>query len=158
MATEEEAVLEATERFYRALVDLLEGKGVEPMRDCWDHGDKVSTVHPFGHWSIGWKEVSSTWDEVAAVFSLYKGHADRDDHLGSVSKLCAFVLGDVAYTTGLWTSVLYLPFGNAEMKLNCTNILRKRDGVWKIVHHHADQATEDYQQKLGRMVQEAQGG
>lgn len=155
MTTEEEAALEATNEFYRALVGLLEGKGTEPMSDCWHHDDSVTTVHPFGHWARGWKEVYATWQEVAAVFSLYKGHADRDDHVGAISGLRVSVLGDVAYTIGVWEAKMYLPFGEASMKVNCTNILQKRDGVWKIVHHHPDQAGPDFQEKLGRMIQEA---
>ena len=157
MATEEEAVLEATNKFYGALVGLLEKEGAEPMQDCWHQDENVTTVHPFGHWARGWKEVYATWQEVGAVFSLYNGHAGRDDHVGAIHDLRVSVLGDVAYTIGVWTAKMYLPFGEASMKVNCTNILHKRDGVWKIVHHHPDQAGPDFQQKLGRMVQEAQG-
>ncbi len=157
MATEEEAVLEVTQKFYDALEDMLQGKGAAPMSETWHHDDYVTTVHPFGHWARGWKEVFATWQEVAAIFSLYKGHADRDDRIGNIYDPRVSVLGDVAYTIGVFKSHLYLSFGEATLKVNCTNILHKRDGVWKIVHHHPDQASPDYQAKLGRMVQEAQG-
>jgi len=157
MATEEEAVLAATQKFYDALEDLLQGRGSKAMTEICLHDDFVTTVHPFGHWARGWNEVLATWEEVGAVFSLYKGHADRDDRIGDIYDLRVAVLGDVAYTIGVFKSLLYLPDGETTLKVNCTNILHKRDGVWKLVHHHPDQATEDYQTKLAKMVQDAQG-
>jgi ketosteroid isomerase-like protein len=158
MATEEEAVIAATQKFYDALEDLLQGRSADAMSEACLHDDFVTTVHPFGHWARGWKEVFATWQEVGAIFSLYRGHANRDDRIGNIYDLRVAVLGDVAYTTGVFKSLLYLTFGEATLKVNCTNILHKRDGVWKVVHHHPDQASPDYQAKLGRMVQEAQGG
>lgn len=40
-------------------------------------------------------------------------------------------------------------FGGATM--NCTNVLRRIDGAWKIVHHHADR-TPAVEKSLEQMV------
>ena len=48
----------------------------------------------------------------------------------------AHVYGDVAYTTCLFTAA---PAFGGET-LACTNVLRRIDGNWKVIHHHADKA------------------
>jgi len=156
MAKVEDEARAAVLRMYEALDHLLLGRGTEPMREAWHHADFVTTVHPFGHWARGWAEVWATWEEIAAVFSMYRGHADRQDGIGAIHGLHVAVLGDAAYATGIYKSCLYLPEGETRLSVNCTNVLLQRDGAWKIVHHHPDQAPPDYQAALGRMVESAQ--
>jgi hypothetical protein len=48
----------------------------------------------------------------------------------------AYVYGDVAYTTCLFTAAPAF----AGETLACTNVLRRVDGAWKVIHHHADKA------------------
>ena len=156
MATETDGARAAILEFYQALDDLLSGKGTQRMSEAWHHDDRVTTVHPFGHWSRGWEEVFVTWNEIAAVFSFYRGHRERQDAIGGIHDLRVSVLGDVAYGIGVYKSVLYLPDRELTMSVNCTNIAHQRDGVWKLVHHHPDQATSDYQARLAQMVEEGQ--
>ena len=56
------------------------------------------------------------------------------------NSLRVFVLGEVAYAIGVCKSCLYLPDGGLRLSVNCTNVLHRRDGVWKLLHHHPDQA------------------
>jgi len=156
MGAVEEEVKDATLGFYRALEDLLLGRGTGPMSEAWHHDKFVSTVHPFGHWARGWDEVWATWEEIAAVFTFYKGHANRSDGLGGIHNLEVAVLGDVAYASSVYKSVMYLPEGPLPLSVNCTNVLLKRGGAWKIVHHHPDQAPPDWQASLARMVEAGQ--
>jgi ketosteroid isomerase-like protein len=126
---EEEAVLAAVRRFYRALEDLLTGKGIEAMREAWHHTPRVTSAHPLGDWSRGWEEVEATWSTFIQI--------GRPEMAGSeVTELHAFVYGDVAYTTCVFVTA---PFAG-KIKLNCTNVLHRADGAWKIVHHHADKS------------------
>jgi ketosteroid isomerase-like protein len=154
MATETDRARAAILRFYQALDELLLGKGIQGMSDAWHHDDCVTTVHPFGHWSRGWDEVFATWEEVAEVFGFYHGHDERQDGIGGIHDLRINVLGDVAYGIGVYKSRLYLPKSELILSVNCTNIVQKRDGVWKVIHHHPDQAPPDYQSSLARMVEE----
>ena len=156
--TPTDEVRNATQRFYQALDDLISGKGNERMSEAWHHDESVTTVHPFGHWARGWDEVWATWQEIGAVFSFYRGHADREDNIGDVHNLTVSLLGDVAYTTGVYKSCLYLPEGETRLSVNCTNVLQRRDGVWKVIHHHPDQAPPDYQAAVGRMIERGQKG
>jgi ketosteroid isomerase-like protein len=153
MGAADEEAEQAIHRFYRALDDLLQNKGTEAMADIWHHASYVTTSHPFGHWARGWAEVWATWEEGAAVFGMYKGHAQRNEPIGGIHDLHVDVRGDVAYGTGVYKSTLYMSDAELKLKANCTNILHRIDGVWKIVHHHADQAPPDWQAAIGRMVQ-----
>jgi ketosteroid isomerase-like protein len=150
-----EAVRTATLEFYAALDTLLLGGGTQPMREAWHHDDCVSTVHPFDYWSRGWEDVWATWKQIATIFSYYRGHADRQDGIGTIHDLSVTVLSDVAYTTGIYKSCLYLPDGELRMSVYCTNILQRRNGTWKMVHHHPDQASPEWTERFGRVMQAA---
>lgn len=127
MTNDEKLVIEAAENFYEAIERMVRGEGLDAMRDAWHHTARVTSGHPSGDWAEGWDEVWATW-EVFAGFG-------RPDRGGSkIRGLAAHVYGDVAYTT--CTFVASPAFGGES--LSCTNVLHRADGVWKIVHHHAD--------------------
>ncbi|HEY2410069.1 MAG TPA: nuclear transport factor 2 family protein [Polyangiaceae bacterium] len=151
LASGEEA-RNTSEAFYTALEALLAGRGTEDMSALWHHADWVSTVHPLGRWARGWNEVLATWREIAAVFSIYRGHDKRADRIGSPHHLSVEVCGDTAYSYAVFESCLYMPEGELKLTLNETNILHRFDGQWKVVHHHADQAPAEWQERIRRMV------
>jgi len=153
MGSAEEAAAKAINRFYDALEDLLRGRGTASMAEIWHHNDYVTTAHPFGNWARGWTEVWANWEEAAAVFSTYRGHDGRTDPIGGITELKVAVTGDAAYGTGVYKSTLYMSGGPLLLSANCTNIVHRIDGVWKIVHHHSDQAPPDWQGQIGKMVQ-----
>ncbi len=153
MTNLEGEVREAVSRFYDALEALLRGEGTARMAEEWHHDDFVTTVHPFGNWARGWKEVSATWEEIAQVFVGYRGHQDRSDGIGGITGLKICAMGDVAYAIGVYKSRLYDPAGDpVDLAVNCTDIVLRRDGRWKMVHHHPDQAPPEYMAFVGSLV------
>jgi len=152
MGSVEDDVTKVIYKFYDALEDLLRSRGTASMVEIWHHTEYATTSHPFGSWARGWTEVKVNWDEGAAVFDSYGGHANRSDRIGGIYDLKVVVLGDAAYGTGIYRSKLYMSDRELNLSLNCTNILHRIAGVWKIVHHHADQAQPDWQEAIGRMV------
>ncbi len=156
MSSAEEDATKVLYGFYDALDDLLQAKGLEKMQNIWHHAEHVTTVHPFGGWARGWDEVWATWQEGAAVFALYKGHATRSEPIGGIHGVKVSVRGDVGICTSIYQSKLYMSDGAIDLKVNCTNIVERVNGVWKIIHHHADQAPPDWQAKIGKMVQSGQ--
>ena len=152
MESETEAAAKAIQRFYEALDQCLRGKP-EIMADAWHHEAYVTTVHPFGHWARGWSEVWATWQEIAAVFGIYKGHEQRTDRIGGISDLKVGLQGDAAYGASVFVSKLLLADGPLILKVNCTNVVHKINGEWKVVHHHPDQAPPDWTAAIGKMVQ-----
>jgi ketosteroid isomerase-like protein len=129
MATVEEEVKAAAARFYDAIEQLVSGKGLDAMSEAWHHNDRVTGGHPSGGWAKGWDQLWPTW-EVFAGF----GREDRGG--SSIRDLDAHVYGDIAYTTCIFTASP--GFGGEE--LACTNVLQRIDGVWKVIHHHADKS------------------
>jgi ketosteroid isomerase-like protein len=129
MTRDEEEVLAATKRFYEAIEQMVAGGGAGPMREAWHHGPRVTSAHPTGDWANGWDEVSATWDVFASFGKA--GHGGTQ-----IRDLKVFVFGDVAYTTSVF--VASPTWGGA--RLNCTNVLQRIDGVWKVIHHHPDKA------------------
>jgi ketosteroid isomerase-like protein len=135
--TTEDEVRAAVNRFYEAIDAMVSGKGLDAMREAWHHTDRVTTVHPVHDIAQGWDEVWATWEAFAPL-----GRADRGG--SSVSNLRVQVYGDIAYTT--CTFNVSPAFGGEH--LSCTNVVLKKDGVWKIIHHHADKAP-----KMGAMAE-----
>jgi ketosteroid isomerase-like protein len=129
MTPDEKEVEAAVRRFYQAIEDMVVGKGAGPMRDAWHHTASVTSSHPTGEWARGWDEVSATWD-VFASFGKEGNGGTR------ISNLQVQVFGDVAYATSVF--VASPSWGGA--KLNCTNILQRIGGAWKMIHHHPDKA------------------
>jgi hypothetical protein len=128
MTTEEE-VSAAAMVFYDGINDMVSGKGLDRIRQAWEHGAHVTAGHPSGEWAQG-------WDEIVAGFEIFQSLGRHDRGGSAVRGMRAHVYGDLAYTTCLFTSA---PAFGGET-LACTNVLRKGDGAWKIIHHHADPA------------------
>jgi hypothetical protein len=140
--TDEQAVETATRKFYQAIEAVVSGQGTGLMKEVWHHTDKVTSKHPSGEWSIGWDEVSATWE----IFASF-GREDRGG--SSVSGVAAHVYGDLAYTTSIFQAS---PAWGAE-KILCTNSLQRLAGEWKIIHHHAD-SSPGMQKALERILAE----
>jgi ketosteroid isomerase-like protein len=153
MSTATEDATKVLYAFYDALDDLLQAKGLEKMENIWHHADYVATVHPFGGWARGWDEVWATWQEGAAVFALYRGHAGRNEPIGGIHDVKVSVQGDVGICTSIYRSKLYMSDGVLDLKVNCTDLVERASSVWKVIHHHTDQAPPDWQAEIGKMVQ-----
>jgi hypothetical protein len=126
----EDEVRAAAERFYAAIEAMVSGKGLEPMREAWHHTSRVTGGHPSGDWAQGWDEIYATWE----VFSSF-GHPTRGG--SKIRDLKVHLYGDdVAYTTCIF--IASPAFGGES--LACTNVLHRQNGVWKVVHHHADKS------------------
>jgi ketosteroid isomerase-like protein len=137
MTNEEEAVIAAVQRFYAAIEAMVSGQGLDAMQAAWHHTNRVTGGHPSGEWSEGWEEVWATWQVYAAF-----GRADRGG--SKIRSLRTYIYGDVAYATCIF--IASPAFGGEAIA--CTNVLHRADGVWKIVHHHADKS-----QKMGEALE-----
>ncbi len=130
MTSEEQAVRTAVTKFYSAIEDLAIGRGVESMIEAWHHLPYVTVAHPLGDWAYGWEQVLATWKVIA--------NAGRPENAGSsIRDVRVCVLGDAAHAICIYTNSPAFNLG----QLNCTNVLHRIDGVWKIVHHHADKSS-----------------
>jgi ketosteroid isomerase-like protein len=100
-----------------------------PMAAIWSHEDDVTTMHPIGGREEGWDAVSGSWEGVASAST--DGTITRSDQ-------AIRVIGNSAYE--LCTESVSWTVGGEPMSLEgrATNVYRREQGGWKVVHHHAD--------------------
>jgi len=132
MAVEEE-IQQASEQFYAALNRAINGDP-GPIMEIWSHGSEVTTLHPLGGRQTGWRQVRASWEQVAQEFS---------DGQVSIEDLVVVPLADdVAYTLGTERGQATLGEERVGIDWRVTNIYRREEGEWKMVHHHTDVSPE----------------
>ncbi|WP_163709473.1 YybH family protein [Mangrovibacterium lignilyticum] len=127
MANEED-VRKASQEFYKAL-NLMVNGNAEALKVIWSHSEQATTMHPVGGRQVGWNDVWNTWNQVAQVSS--DGKVELEDQL-------IFASGDLAYETGVENAGFKVAGTKTEGQVRVTNVYRKENGSWKIVHHHTD--------------------
>jgi ketosteroid isomerase-like protein len=118
----------ASAQFYAALNRMLTGQQGS-MEGIWSHGATVTTMHPIGGREVGWDNVRPTWDQVASLPS--GGQVALAEQVLSVA-------GDTAYEVGYERGHGTLAGERVDIDQRVTNIYRRENGAWKVVHHHTD--------------------
>jgi len=126
----ENDVRQASAQFYAALNKMGNGDA-SAMSDIWSHDATVTTMHPIGGREVGWDEVKGPWGLVAQMSS--GAQISLNDQIIQV-------VGDMAYEVGLEQGQFTLAGEPIAIDHRVTNIYRRENGAWKIVHHHSDVA------------------
>jgi ketosteroid isomerase-like protein len=139
---------EALERVETALAAIGSGDP-EPYIDCWA---KVEDATLFGAWGPiekGHQQLVETFRWVGRRFKS-----------GSLvpENTVAFASGDLAYTVGFEHKTVVLEGKLTTYTLRVTQVYRREDGVWKVVHRHGDHVAHntDHQDTAGRQSAEAE--
>jgi ketosteroid isomerase-like protein len=112
----------------------------EPRLAMWSAKDPV-TLFGAAMSGSGWGEVSGIFRSIA---SRWSNCTDQ-----RVELLAAGVSGDLAYTVELeHTSVSVNGVPVPPYTLRVTQVYRREDGEWKVVHRHGDQLPVDRPQNL----------
>ena len=125
---DEAAVLEANQAFYAA----LESRDFPTMERCWSHDEEVACTHPGWHRLDGWSEVARSWVAIFANSRPWKAACEKARSV--VSEDLAVVLCiERLETVG----------GEGEpARMQATNVYRRIEGAWKMIHHHASPMPE----------------
>lgn len=123
-----DSVRRASSQFYTALNKMVNGDA-KPMAEIWAHDDEVTTMHPVGSREVGWNAVKASWEGIAEISS--EGEVSLKDQQ-------IRVVGDVAYEVGVEDVTATLSGETVHSEVRVTNIYRRADGTWKMVHHHTD--------------------
>ena len=111
-----------------------------PRLAMWSGKDPV-TLFGAAMSGSGWEQVSGIFRSIATRWS------DCTDQ--RVELLAAGVSGDLAYTVELEHTSLSVDGVPAEpYTLRVTQVYRREDGEWKVVHRHGDQLSIDQGQPL----------
>ena len=142
----ENEVRKASEQFYAALNRMANGDA-SAMPAVWSHSTTVTTMHPIGGREVGWDEVKGPWGQVAQLSAGGHGQINLNDQLIQVS-------GDLAYEVGTEQGQFTLAGEQVAINQRVTNIYRRENGAWKVVHHHAD-ISQDMMDVLSRLQAKA---
>ncbi|MGH3615089.1 MAG: YybH family protein [Pseudonocardia sp.] len=117
----------------RAVSEFVDGDPAQ-YRERWARRDDVTIFGGWGGYERGWEEVGPRLEWAAARFAA---GATTQEVLASGSS------GDLGYTVTLERGHTRLAGAEtaAPMLLRVTHVYRRVDGVWKVVHRHADPIT-----------------
>ena len=122
------------EEYHRAGLDLTNGNP-EVYKSLYSRRDDVTLANPFGPPACGWSEVSATLDRAAENY--------KDGEVVGFESVSTVITPDLAYTVEIESYRARV--GGAEeiapVAVRVTTVFRREDGIWKVVHRHADPIT-----------------
>jgi ketosteroid isomerase-like protein len=125
---------EAIERSHQACAAFVTGDP-EPLKDVFSHRDDATIANPFGPPARGWKQVEKAFE--GAATNWHEGVAEGFDLVTRYeSDALAFTVEIERYRAKLGDQA-----EPASVALRVTQVYRPEDGVWKIMHRHADHVT-----------------
>lgn len=140
LRTDEAEVLAANQAFYLALQELDLAK----MTAQWWQEDWVSCVHPGWELLMGWEEVQDSWQNIFRSTSQMR--------IG-VSRPIVNVHGDIAWVSCIESVTSTHEEGFETAVVEATNIFVRRQGEWRIAHHHSSLLPDRMPSGASRSVQ-----
>lgn len=117
---------------YHSSLDAFMRGDAEPAKKLFSRQDDVTLGNPFGPFVRGWVAVAEAMERAASNY--------RDGDATSFESVTKRVTPDLAYLVEV--ERLRSKVGKrddvADLALRVTSIFRPEDGVWKIIHRHAD--------------------
>ena len=121
----------AIERMRAALRTLWSGGGAREVKELCSQKDDVSAFLGLGGYEQGWEQVSRRWD--------WAGQQFRGGGPFVFENLSTLVTADMACTTEIERIRVQLDGAEQQVDLanRVTQVFRREDGEWKLVHRHA---------------------
>ena len=133
VATAEE-LDEVIEQSHLALGEFAKGNP-EPLKNIYSHREDVSLANPFFPARRGWEQAAEAMERAASNY--------KDGRVVGFESIAKYVTPDLAYT--LEVERYEAKIGGSEdiapVALRVTSVFRPEDGVWRILHRHADPIT-----------------
>jgi ketosteroid isomerase-like protein len=125
----------ATVKNYNKALDVFVKGNPEPLKQLYSHGDDVSLANPFGPPVTGWQQVAQTLKLAAQYYR--DGFAKGFDQIAkNVTSELGYIVEIERYEAKVGGSLEMTP-----VSVRVTTIFRIEDGIWKVVHRHADPIT-----------------
>ncbi len=131
----EAEVDELIEHYHLALDEFAKGNP-EPVKELFSHREDTTLANPQGAVARGWEQVAERIERAAA--------SRRDGVFVGFETLAKHVSAELAYVAEVERLEVKVHGGEniTPYALRVTMIFRPEDdGVWKVVHRHADQIT-----------------
>ena len=101
------------------------------------HSADATIFEAFGGYEKGWEKVGPMYDWAASQFKT-SGPKLKPEY----KYINIIVSGDLAYTAAIAQSVVQETAIEKGAPLRVTEIFRKENGAWKLLHRHADPLIE----------------
>src|SRR5215212_1983076 len=125
---------EVVEQYHLALGEFMKGNA-EPAKNLFSHREDVSLANPRGEVAHGWEQVAETMEHAVS--------SRRDGDAIGFEIVAKYATPELAYVVEVerLESKIYGEEDITPYTLRVTMIFRPEEGVWKVVHRHADQLT-----------------
>ena len=125
---------EVIEQSHLTLGEIVKGDP-EPLKMVYSHREDVSLANPFGPPVRGWEQAAAIIERAASNY--------KDGEIVGFENVAKYVTPELAYIVEVERYKAKVGGGEklAPISLRVTSIYRREDGVWKIVHRHADPIT-----------------
>jgi ketosteroid isomerase-like protein len=122
------------EQWQLAAGEFLKGNP-EPQKKLWSHREDVTLANPYGPPGRGWDEVTQILEHASSL--------RRDGEFVGSEIVAKYVTPELAYVVEVerLEAKVYGGEDITPFALRVTMIFRPEDGVWKVVHRHADPIT-----------------
>ncbi len=107
----------------------------QPVQRLFSHRGDATLANPQGPAVRGWEQVAQTMERAASTH--------RDGKFVGFETLAKYVTPELAYVVEV-EQLEAKVYGGEDItpySLRVTMIFRPEEGVWKVVHRHADQIT-----------------
>jgi ketosteroid isomerase-like protein len=126
------------EQAHSALDAFVKGNP-EPLKSLYSRRDDVTIANPFGPGVRGWKQAAETMERAAANY--------REGEATGFERISEYATADLGYIVEV--ERFRSKIGGADklvpISLRATTIFRREDGVWRVIHRHADPITSPRQ-------------
>jgi ketosteroid isomerase-like protein len=122
------------EQYHLASGEFLKGNP-EPVKELWSHREDVSLANPYGPPVRGWDEAAKTIEHASSLRS--------DGEFVGFEIVAKYVTPELAYVVQIERANAKIGGGEeiTPYAVRSTMIFRPEDGVWKVMHRHADPIT-----------------
>ena len=127
----EVALEEFISRCHEALSHQTQGRP-DSFLKLWSHADDVTIMAAIGGYHVGFEQVSSLLTAASKTQSF---------DTWSSENIVTTVGGDLAFSVELERYGRKVDGKQEEMTLRATQIYRREDGAWKVIHRHGDVLT-----------------
>ena len=123
---------EFVDRCHAALTQQSQGDP-QPLLHLWSHGDDVTVMAAVGGYQVGFEAVSKllTWASTAQKFEGW-----------SAENLVTLADAQFGMTVELEHYALDVDGEDKGMTLRATQVYRRENAEWRIVHRHGDILTD----------------
>lgn len=121
---------------WETYLDSISSGNPTLMKENASHSEDITIMGAFGGYEKGWKQVGARYDWAAAQL---KGSQPKK---GKIEYINIVVSGDLAYTVAIGSTVQGFTNSEKDPTLRVTEIFRKENGSWKLLHRHADPLIE----------------